>query len=96
VSGVLILVPGIVMGLTDARRRATFAAVLYQVARETGARVLSPPSSPVGRNYDLALVELADGRHARFMLNAAVRVVGVAADDDPHRLDAPFLDVPRA
>jgi hypothetical protein len=91
-----LLAPGVASGASDGKVGAAWTAVVYQVARESGAEVLGSPAPPtVGRNYYQALLRQADGRCVRLLLHGAARLVAATADDASGRLDAPFVDVPR-
>jgi hypothetical protein len=91
-----LLAPGVASGASDDTVGAAWTAVVYQIARESGADVLGPPTPPtVGRNYYQALLRQTDGRRVRLLLHGPARLVAAAAEDAPGRLDAPFVDVPR-
>lgn len=47
-----------------------------------------------GRNHYLLRAQLADGTPLRFLLNLPVGMVATADDQDPHDLQARFLEVP--
>jgi hypothetical protein len=91
------LVAGVTSPTVDAGLSSTWVAVVHQVAREAGGRVVGRVELPgPGRNYYRLAVELPDGGRVWVLLNAAVRLVGCRDQGEPGVLALPIRDVPCA
>lgn len=93
-----LLVPGVTRPNFDSTLELAWTAVVYQMAREIGGRVLNasePPPPGPQRNYYRQHVSLADGEHAFVLLNTWIRLVACRRKVGRRDITGPFLDVPR-
>jgi hypothetical protein len=95
-GGSSLLVAGVTSGRTDDTVASEWTAVVYQMCREVGGRVIGQREPPgPGRNYYQQSVVLPGGQRVRLLLNRWIRLVACQPQGNPGQLGLPFLDVPR-
>ncbi|MBQ1026120.1 hypothetical protein KBX00_17305 [Micromonospora sp. C95] len=90
-----LLQAGVTRPHLDPAAGATWLAMVYDSARALHGVVTTSVEEPtVGRNHYRVGVRLRDGKPLSILFNAAVFLVAAAEQQDPHMINAVFVDVP--
>lgn len=90
-----LLQAGVTKPHPDRAASATWLAMVYDSTRALGGVVTTSVEEPtVGRNHYRVGVRLRDGKPLSILFNAAAFLVAGAEQQDPHMINAVFVDVP--
>ncbi|MGC5023063.1 hypothetical protein [Micromonospora sp. DT47] len=90
-----LLQPGVTRPHPDRAASATWLASVYDSTRTLDGVVTTSVEAPtVGRNHYRVGMRLPDGKPLSILFNAAAFLVAGAEQQDPHMINAVFVDIP--